>query len=242
MLKVMWLACLLLVAIVVVAIVWPAATGAPPGEWGALTGGSPSASSPNLIPNGSFDAENLAGWAHRPHVIIAPTRLPDRSMDTELPKAGVDPKGGRSGGALRLPDQKAKRAEVASSWTKPISHCDWFFDGYARATPKSGKGWVAIEFVFEGPNGKPIASFLSWRGFGGGRPEATPGQLQREFAPSEDGWGRVPIRTSSDLQANGLAMPDKPSFLTVNLRLFLEDAAADAWFDDVELRDMKAGR
>jgi hypothetical protein len=37
-------------------------------------------------------------------------------------------------------------------------------------------------------------------------------------------------------------MPSKPSFHTVNLWLSLEDAKADAWFDDVELRDMKAGR
>ena len=242
MLKLMWGACLLLLVIVVVAIVWPATTGAPPGAWGTLTSGSPAADSPNLIPNGGFEGVRLVGWRHRPHVHVLPSRLPDRSMDTELPEGAIDPKGGRTGGAFRLGNQRAKRADVAASWSRPITHCDWFFDGYARAAAKSGKGWVGIEFVFEGDKGEPIASFLSWRGLNGGRPEPMPGRLLSELALAPDGWGRVPIRTSHDLQANGLAMPVKPSFLTVNLWISLEDAQADAWFDDVDLRDMGTAR
>lgn len=241
MIKVAWVACLLLVAIVIVAVVWPSTNEAPPGEWGELTEKS-TAGSPNVIPNPAFDGELLAGWAHRPHVLVLPTRLPDGSMDTQLPEGGIDPKGGRSGGALRLGDERAKKAEVVASWTRPVTHCDWFFDGYARAAAKSGKGWVGIEFVFEGGNGEPIASYLSWRGLNGGRPEPREGRLAEEFAPSDGGWGRVPIRTSRDLRLRGLAMPRKPAFLTVNLILALEDALADAWFDDLDLRDMKAGR
>lgn len=238
----MWIVCLLLVAIILVAIVWPSTTGAPAGEWGELTSGSPAADAPNLVPNGSFTGDRLVGWAHRPHVHVLPTRLPDRTMDTELPEGAIDPQGGRSDGAFRLGQQRAKRADVAASWTRPVTHCDWFFDGYARAAAKDGKGWVGIEFVFESDKGEPIASFLSWRGLNGGRPEERPGRLLRELAPAAGGWGRVPIRTSLDLRAQGLEMPRKPAFLTVNLWLSLEDAHADAWFDDLDLRDMRQAR
>jgi hypothetical protein len=242
MLKLMWGACLLLVAIVVVAIVWPATTGAPTGAWGTLTPGSPAASSPNLMPNGGFEGTRLAGWAHRQNVIAPASRLPNGTMDTELPEGMIDPRAGRTGGAFRLGDQRAKRADVAASWTKPITHCDWFLDGYARAEAKRGKGWVGIEFLFEDGKGLPIASYLCWRGLNGGAPDARPGRLLRELAPAEGGWGRVPIRTAHDLQQHGLAMPRKPEFLTVNLWLSLEDCEADAWFEDLDLRDMRMGR
>ena len=238
----MWGACLLLVAIIVIAIVRRPDTGAPPGEWGPLTPGSPAANSPNLIPNGGFEGARLVGWTHRQNVLVLPSRLKDGTMDTELPEGVIDPKGGRTGGAFRLGDQRAKRAEVAASWTKPITHCDWFFDGYARAGAKRGQGWVGIEFVFQDDNGQQIASYLSWSGLNGGRPEAQPGRFLREMAPADGGWGRVPIRTGHDLKRNGLEMPRKPAFLVVNLLISLEDAHADAWFEDLDLRDMRMGR
>lgn len=242
MIKVLWVLCLLLAAIVVVAIVWPSTDEAPPGEWGALTDGSPAANSPNLLPNGSFDEERLVGWKHFQNVLELPARLPDGSMDTQLPEGAVDMKGGRTGGAFRLGDQRAKKAEVAAVWSKPVTHCDWFLDGYARAAAKDGKGWVGIEFVFEDEMGAPVASYLCWRGLNGGRPEAREGRLAEELAPAEGGWGRVPTRTTAHLRRRGLAMPRKPSFLTVKLLLALEGARADAWFDDMDVRDMKAGR
>jgi hypothetical protein len=233
MVKVMWGVCALLVAILIAWVIRGSMGGAPEGEWGSLTPGSAAAGARTLIQNAAFEEDLLVGWAHRPHIFELPQDLHD---------GGIDKHGGRTGGAFRFYNEKAKHAEVAATYTREISHCDWYFDGYARAALRSGKGWYGIEIAFEDQKGERIASFLSWRGLAGGRPPSLPTRLMEEMVPSDGEWTRMGTRTSNDLRQKGLAMPRKPQFLTVNLWLGLEDAEASAWFDDLDLRDMKVGR
>ncbi|MCE9584245.1 MAG: hypothetical protein K8T20_17300 [Planctomycetes bacterium] len=233
MVKMMWGLCLLLVAIVVVLLVRGSSGGAPPGEWGELTSGSAAASAKTLLPNAAFEEELLNGWAHRPHVIELPQ---------DLHEGTIDKHGGRSGGAFKFGAEKAKHAEVAATFTREIAHCDYFFDGYARAAAKSGKGWYGIELLFEDSKGARIASYLSWRGLNGGKPPALPGRFMDEMAPDKGEWTRIATHTSHDLQLKGLEMPRKPQFMTVNLWLGVEDGEASAWYDDLDVRDMKVGR
>lgn len=232
MVKMMWGVCLLLVAIVVVALVRGSTESAAPGEWGELTSGSAAATARTLVANPAFEEDLLPGWAHRPHFEGA----------QKLTKGTISKESGRTGGAFAFEDEKAAKGEVAATFTRETSHCDYFFDGYARGSSKSGKGWYGIEISFEDSKGARIASFLSWRGLGGGKPPSLPNRTMEELAPAENGWGRLSVHTSFDLRLKGLEMPQKPQFMSVNLWLGLEDAEASAWFDDLDLRDMKAGR
>jgi hypothetical protein len=229
-----WAACVVLVAVAVFLLAGPIGSGAPEGAWGKLTRGSPAASAPIVIPNADFEKEGLVAWRQLQQVIEKPA---------ELPEGGIRGGSGRGGSAaFHHGPVSAKRGSVAAEWTAPVSHADWFLDGHLRLRAASGAAWAAIELAFEDGSGTPIASYFAWKGEGGTAPPAGEGKLVVEMEPSEGNWWRVPIRTTHDLREHGLALPRPPTFISVRLRLFVADGEAEAWFDDLELRDMKAMR
>ena len=208
--------------------------GAPPGAWGELTPGSPAASARTIIPNHDFSVSSLSGWSQfRRH----------DALPIDIPDGEVDPAGGRSGGAYHIGPGVAKKAGIAAAWTSGVNHADWFLDGFARFKFSSGRGWVGIELVFEGKMGQPVSTYLAWKGTPGVAPPRREAGLVEEMSQAvEPGWWRVPTRTTFDLRARGLAMPETSYSITLRLIVEFEDAEGEAWFDDLDFRDMRTGR
>jgi len=234
MVKIAWVVLALLIGIAACVIFFGGMSGAAPeGAWGELTSGSPAAVAPTLLFNADFSKEQTTGWMSRPE---------RRGPGTTLPDGRVIPYDGRSGGAFWFPPTKAESATQRAVFAVPIPHCDWYLDGHARVKVTAGTARVAIEYVFQDGNGDAAATYIAWAGPPGTPPPAAPGALVEEMALSDGEWRRVPSRTTWDLKQKGLAMPRSPVFLEVRLRLDVENGSAEAWFDDLDLRDMKAGR
>jgi hypothetical protein len=197
--------------------------------------GQPQPAERNLVRNGDFRLPRLVGWAVRREV---------RDGKVEFPEGEVLAGQGRDGtGALHIGPATGGRGRYSSVATVPdLRHADFFLDGYARFRSPRGTAWVGIEFVFEDPEGGALATYLAWKGTAGCAAPKRDGGLVEEMSDAGGGWWRVPSRTSHDLRLRGLFLSARPSTLSVRLLLDLEEAEAEAWFDDVQVIDMKANR